>query len=540
MTQAVAAVTTSRRNTSSQAATPIVFVNGVPDPDLSVVSLALHAPFDDRVATLRRSNLREQGLENDEITVAIPHALSDGEVRWQVLLSGNRSENERDQSVGTDTNQFVLRDRLSAALVEPVDLLGLSDTDELGLEDVLHRLSVFIDAELVLPCDLVLLERTVSGSSSLTTTIESRLRSSLSELGLAIEQTLDMDQRQVRRTLTVVPRRAGRRVSLPWPDQSGRGGLVRSVSVDREARPPRRWIAQGDRPVIEDTFALKQGWDPALQGQPDSDYSRLTSADFSLYGPVYRAWVLNEDGAYNGIPFNLGLAYDIGALFDQPGTIDEPMRLGACLTQDAAGRRLAPVIESSTDSGATWSAYPGQAQVMTDRAGVLLTDDVLPAAILSAAKAGTLRLRVTASLTSSQAIQATRWDGNPFAGPAPTRVLNFDNTYAWRAVASTSIHKTAIDNLTLQADTTDDRRELRMRLQEHIAQQPGAEIAAKISLLGAWTAFRPGDRVSDALGPALGIDGNPSSFGTREARIQRIDITFGVSNNTPRTELRLD
>lgn len=540
MSQAVAAVGISRRHTSTQAIAPVVFVDGVPDPDLSVVSMSLYAPLDDRVATLVHSGQRTDGLAHAEITLAVPHALSDGEVRWQVLLSGSVSDDERDQSAKADDHRFVVRDRLSAALVEPMDVLRPFDHDEVGLAVVMGRLGALVDAELVWACDAGLLQTTVSVSSSLTVSIASRLRSVLTGVGLAIEQTLSLDGRQVRRTLTVVPGRSGRRVALPWSDREGRGGLVRSVSVDREARPPRRWVARGDRPVIEDTFALQAGWDPALQGQPDSDYGRQTSSDFSVYGSVYRAWVLNEDGAYNGSPFHLGSAFDVGALFEQPGTIDEPMRFGLCLTQSAAGRRLSPIIESSTDSGATWSAYPGQAQVMTDRAGVQLNDDVLPVAIMSAAKAGTLRLRITASLSSPDAIEVTRWDGNPFAGPAPTRVLDFDDQCTWRFVASTSIHKATIDAGQLQADSADDRRALRLRLQDHIAQQPGADIVAKLALHGAWTALRPGDRVSEALGPGLAIDGNPSNFGTRDARIQRIDLAFGVANNAPRTQLTLD
>ncbi len=540
MSQALAAVAISRHTTSTQAVAPVVFIDGVPDPDWSVVSMTLHGPLDDRVATLCRVSRQTYGLEQAEITVAVPYALSDGEVRWQVLLSGSVSQDERDQAAGTDNDLLVLRDRLSSTLTEPMEMLGPFDDDAVGLDILLHRLAALVDAELVLACESDLRSTTVDASSSLTATIGSRLEPLLTGLGLSIVQTLQLDQRQVRRALTVMPDRAGRRVALPWPDDAGRGGSVVSVSVDRQARPPRRWIARGDRPVVEDTFALQPGWDPSLEGQPDSDYGRLTSSDFSLYGSVYRAWVLNEDGVYSDEPFNLGSAFDVGALFDLPGTVNKPMRFGLCLSQDAAGRRLSPIIESSTDSGSNWSAYPGQALVMTDRAGVLLSDDVLPSAVLTAAKAGTLCLRVTASLTSPQPIEATRWDGNPFAGPAPTRVFDFENTYAWRHVASTSIHRPAIDAGILQADTADDRRGLRLRLQEHISQQPGPAIAAKVVLHGAWTALRPGDRVFDALGRGLAIDGNPSSFGTRDARIQRIDLTFGVSNYTPRTQLRLD
>jgi hypothetical protein len=537
MSLAVAAIAPSTLSTTTEAATPTVFVNGVPDPSLSVVSAMFVAPLDDRQAMLRRATQDTNRLDayrDAELTVAIPHALSDGEVRWQVLLSGSVARDDHDRSSGTDTSQQLLRDRLSNVLNQSVDTLGPWDVGPLSLGALLDRLANLIDADLVLACDPASLDGMVQTPSPQTQSIASRLEPVLAEWGLSIAQSLEMVGQQVRRTLTVLPWRSGRRVALPWSDGDGRGGLVTSVSVDRQVKPPRLWIAQGDRPVVEDTFVLQPGWDAMLEGQPDSDYGRLTSSDFSRFGSVYRAWVLNEDGGFDGA------AFDAGELFDRPGSIRSSLRFGLCLTRDTSGRRLSPVIESSTDSGATWAAYPGQADVVNDRAGVLLTDDDLPGAILSAAKAGTLRLRVTATLTSPQPIESRRWDGNPFAGPAPTQVIDFDDQYAWRFVAPTSIHRVGLDSGTLQADTVDDRRALRQRLLAHLARQPGPEITARVDLAGAWTALRTGDRVADALGRGVALDGNPSSFATRDACIQRIDLTFSVARNAPRTRLRLD
>lgn len=543
MTQAIAAIGPSLRQTTTEATTPLVLVDGSPDPDLSVLSIMLKAPLDHREARLQIADRLAQGqvrLESSEITIAVPHRLSDGETRWQVLLSGPLIEDGLAQAAGTDKTARVMRDRLAGLMSEPIALLGPWLRDELPLKEALSRLSAHLDAELIFACDTDQLATPVTSPSPQSDTIERRLQPVLSSLGLTLKQTLQMEDQRVRRSLTVVPERAGRRVSLPWPDAQGRGGSVASVVVDRESKPPRVWVTQGDRPMVEDTFVLQPGWDPGLQGQPDSDYGRLTSSDFSRYGSVYRAWILNEDGAYNAAPFNLGSAFDAGELFDQPGMFFTPLRFRSCLAQRDAGRRLAPVVESSTDSGSNWSVYPGQATVMTDRAGVLLNDDVLPSEILSAAKAGTLRLRVTATLVSPHAMQTQCWDGNPFAGAAPTRVIDFGDRFAWRKVASTSIHRQAIDDGLLQADTVDDRRLMRMQLQTHLAEQPGAVVMARLELVGAWTGLCAGDRVREALGRGVAIDGNPANFATRDARIQRLDFIFGVSNTSPRTRLRLD
>lgn len=543
MTQAISAIGPSIREQSVEPTIPLVFVNGSPDPDLSVVSASFSAPMDEREVTIHLANralISSSAHYDAEVVVAVPHALSDGELRWQVLLSGRLVESEAEQSSGKDQSERVVRDRLALLLAEPISLLGPWLTDALTLEVVLNRLGARLDAELVFACEADVLMAPVSSASPETDTIGQRLRPVLSDLGLSLEQTLAFDRQKVRRTLTVLPERTGRRVSLPWPDSQGRGGSVVSVVVDREARPPRVWVAQGDRPVVEDTFVLQRGWDPALQGQPDGDYGRLTSSDFSRFGAVYRDWVLNEDGSYSDAPFDLGARFDVGSLFDQPGTVDEPLRLGACLTLGPAGRRLAPIVESSTDAGLTWSAYPGQVEVMADRAGVQFMDDELPSGILAAAKAGTLRVRVTASLTSPRPIEERRWDGNPFAGPAPTRVIDPGGSFRWRLIGASSIHRQAISDGTLQADTSDDRPALRARLQAHITRQPGPKALVKLDLAGAWTSLRLGDRVRDALGKGIAIDGTPASFATRDARIIRIDFSFGVLNASPRTRLRLD
>lgn len=543
MTQAIAAISPSPSQCSAEANTPLVLVDGSPDPDLSVVSVSLEAPLDHREATLQIGERLARGLvlhEQSDITLVVPHRLSDGEVRWQALLSGGLVEHERRQSAGSDDKQRIVRDRLASMLSEPIALLGPWHGDEIPLSDLLRRLSARLGADLVLACQADLTETVIVSSSPQRDTIAGRIEPALSSLGLTLLQELRIEGQRLHRSLVLVADHLGRLVSLPWPDEYGQGGSVASFVVDRETVPPRAWVAQGDQPVVEDTFLLQAGWDPGLQGQPDSDYGRLTSSDFSRYGSVYRAWVLNEDGAYSDSPFNLGSAFDVGALFDQPGTLVDPIRFRSCLARSAAGRRLSPVIESSTDSGLNWSVYPGQSEVMTDRAGVLLTDDVLPGTILSAAKAGTLRLRVTASLTSPNPIEEKRWDGNPFVGPAPTRVVDFGDPFAWRYVAPTSIHHDSIGAGLLQADTVDGRALMRAQLQAHVADQPGAQATARLDLIGAWTALRVRDRVRDVQGRGIAIDGFPSSFAKRDTHIQRIEFTFGVSNVSPRTRIQLE
>lgn len=543
MSTAIAAVNPMPPSAFVEATVPMVLIDGAVEPALQVQHWSASLENDRRSATLLWTDADTRAIDRlrgRTVTLAVPHALTDGEMRWQVFASGVLSRHEDDESVGTDRSILIMTDRLAAMLDEPADMLGNWPTDGLTLEAMLNRLAMLLSAEFVALCDPALLEAEIAADADRRVTMGQLLSSVLTSAGLRLSQSLNLERDQVRRTLHVLPDRAGRVIALPWPDGEGRSGAVIKIDASADQQPPRAWIAQGDRPIVEDTFALVQGWDPALTGQPDSDYDRLTSSDFSRFGSVYRAWVLNEDGAFTDTPFNQGDAFDVGALFDAPATITTALRLGNCLARDASGRAIPPVIESSLDSGASWSAYPGLAEVMTDRAGVLLVDDALPVAILSAAKAGTLRMRVTATLTSPAPIQAMRWDGNPFVGPGPTRVVRFGDRFGWRRVAPGSIHAGAIAAGDLTADTTDDRVDLRTALQDEIARSPGPAVDARVVLAGAWTAIRVGDRVRAVLGPDTAIDGTPAAFAKRLARVREMRVDFGVSNNTPRTRLYFD
>jgi|GEM_PF-2864241 len=518
---------------------PVALVGGAMDHDIELLEFKASLPLDDRRAMVQLPDGFAPHSEQ-QVTVVVPHRLCDGELRWQVLLQGRYVSDTQQRSSGVELQRGELVDALARVLADRASVISGWPQGGFTLRELAERIAQLIGAEAVFACEEVLLNRVIDSNSPETDTLAGKLRPVLEEAGLMIRQSLSLEGDQVRRVLMMMPSRSGRRIALPWPDSEGYGGLVQSVENHAEDTPVRLWIARGDRPVVEDTFMLEPGWDPSLAGEADSAYGRLTSTDFSLYGPVFRSWVLNEDGAYNDSPYDLVQAFDVGALFDAPGTITAALRFTSCLARNSSGRAVSPVIESSTDSGATWSAYPGSAQVMTDRCGVTLTDDTLPAGILSAAQAGTLRLRVTATIASPSRIEERRWDGNPFAGTGPIRVVPYGERFAWRRVAGTSIHAAAIESGTLRADVADDRAALRAEVQSLVARQAGHSCYATLRLHGAWTSIRPGDRVAEVLGPGKACDGRSARFVGGSARVREVSIRFGVGSASPNTTLKMD
>lgn len=567
---------------ATTAARPVVLIDGVPELGLSVVEYRADAPLDARRAVVAVSDAslwaRRRTLLHRSAVVALPHALSDGSPRWEVLAQGALRLSRRDRWAGVDTRTLELEDGWSARLdrpmgaawavwaqglrAEPAARLGVGGGANRSHEryeingrsvyviepggaawtvgEALDSLSAFAAIDLAtdllpqtLRADRLPIKMDLSGS------LGEVLRRLLGAAGCRVRADRWWVGGETHGALAVVPGDAGRRFALPW---GGGGGVSRvgRVDVEKEHAPPRRWVLRGDRPIVEATLALVPGWDAALGGLADSEYGRATSSDFSRLGAVYRHWVLNEDGAYTGPPFGQGPVFDLAGLFDDPRVVPAPTPVGECLVHDDSGRRLGPVVEVSTDSGASWSRYAGEAAVMRDRAGVVLDDAVLPAGVLSAAKSGQLRVRVTGTLRSPRALERARWRGNPFAGAGPDRVIETGGAYRWARVDASSIHADALDLGELEADEVDDRRALEEALLDQLSRDHGGGTAAgRVELIGAWPTLGAGDRLVDVGGPGLDAEGVATAVSDAAVRVASVRVRFGVGGDAPVTRLVL-
>jgi len=238
-----------------------------------------------------------------------------------------------------------------------------------------------------------------------------------------------------------------------------RGCGEADVGRSDELPRARLWVARAPGARVEGTFILQPGWDASLEGRPDSDYDAAHSSDFARYGHVYRRWVLNEDAHRPG---EATPVFDLTAFFASDVFVPPTaVPFGPCLTRDPEGEPLPAIVEVSLDGGTSWTRDTGGDALLRDRAGVRFTDPTLGPMFLSAAKAGLLRVRVTATLRSPRPMEATRWRGNPFAGVSATRVLDAGGAFGRRRVDASSVFAADVAAGLRDADVADDSAALR-------------------------------------------------------------------------------
>jgi hypothetical protein len=567
---------------------PMVLVDGFPESRLRLTYATYEGPLDRRRVILAidweaTASLRAR-WQRALVTVALPQRLADDQVRWCVLAQGTLREAEDHETVGQRQRAFNLADAWNGLLDQPGETIPWVDAQgglvaqpngrfALGEAANRSRKRVIIGGQSVhvfqrngvawtvrtaletlsaiggLNLALHTLPRSIADaplpeSLDLTEPIGDALRALLESHGLVVQRELRWASGALIERRAVRPVTSGRPVTVRWAESDQPLSDVLRINRDAPRDAAQPWVARGAGWLVESTFELVGGWDPALAGQSDSEYGRTTSSDFSRYANVYRYWVLNEDSAFTDAPFNRGAPFDLTAFFDDGAVRPQPLRFRDCVTLDDAANRLAPIVEVSTDGGATWHRYSGDARLATTRAAVYLDDATLPSAFLTAAQNDQARVRVTAALRAPQPVTERRWRGNPFVGQRPARVFDLSETFRFQRVKPASIHRAAIDAGTLDAAEVNQRRELAGWLVDRMARADAALTdkrgRATLNLAGAWPMLRIGDQLLSAGGPDDTLDRQRQRVAQRGGVIDSITVHFPVDTGQgPNTTIRL-
>ena len=566
-------------------ARPMVLIDDIPEPRLSVESFKVDGPLDVRSAVIRMDEPVGPGgvpqrWLNSEVTVAWPNRLNDDEVAWPVLLRGGLKQVEAVDSKNQHSRLFELSDLWGQVIAVALDsvwelnpddsliaqpqgsiLIGLKanrSTDRFtvngkqvfviqqdsGLtwtvQAVLESLSAWADFDLVLtglPRDIRTAE--LDDELDLAKPLGRLLEDLFDRFGLVIQRDVTRQGNSITESRVVRPVSSGRPIRVVWANHDRPLGDALKINVDRPAQPAQLWTARAEGWLVESTFELVGGWDPAFEGEDNDEYDEGLSSDFAAYADVYRNWVLNEDGFYSQIPYSRGAAYDLTSLFDAVSVDPQPLVFKANLTLDSDGEPVDPIVEMSTNSGADWSVFPKSSTMLKDRAGVYLNPKSLPTTFLDAAKLGNARLRVTASLRSPLPVELSRWRGNAFTAVQPPLVFDLSTTHRFQRVDAQSIHYVDIVTGSLSADEADDGYRLLDWLVKRLGR-PTQNGRATLELAGAWPLLRVGDGLREVRGPGVATDGRAQALTRHGARVVGYETRFaGFSNNGGSTRIDL-
>jgi hypothetical protein len=544
-------------------------INGVPDSRFLPLELRIDSRLDQRIGTVLLKLVEDNTIFDNKLasvsaTLAVPLRLSDNQHRWKVLTHGRLINTQRKYSPRTRYVDLQINDLWSERLNEsPTQFVwqtadgGLINDDQptiFGVGSKSNRSNKVwsIDGQLIYvlqengqPWTVFTALATLNVLGNLKLNLlhipkniqESSLHTNIDlgdSIGLILGKILEPYSLVIERDLTreagvVVERRSvraskyGRQVTLAWKDQYCPLGDVIETMSKQPIQNAEQWIAKADGWTIESTFNLVKGWDPSLENGGDTQYSKLNNPDFPAFANVFRLWVLNEDGAFSIPPYIQGNPFDLTAFFGDGFVRPRPIRFESCLTLDDSGTRRSPIVEASLDAGVNWSTYTGTFDIRNDRAAVYLDDSTLSPSFLSAAKAGTVRVRITASLQNPASVQITRWKGNPFSGNAVTRELDVADSFQFAKVSNASIHYNNIKNGSLVALTADDTYRLsnwlinQMQLASWSNQKHSSQ--ARLHLSGSWPFLRVGDRIINTAGNTMDAEGHTEAISTLIASV---------------------
>ncbi len=565
---------------------PVVFIDGVPEPRLAVERYAVDGPLDIRSADLSVDSIGSGpgALERwlcSQVSIGLPMRLSDGSASWLILMRGAFKRVEAGEAVGASKRWFGLVDAWDDLLSRPTQSIwwrnpngtlvqrdsgllaigpdanrsqltypingnnvhviqpgsGLSWT----VADALASLSAWSGLGLELrglPREVT--DADLAASIDLAKPKKLALQGILEAYGLVVQRDLMRAGGSVTERRVVRPCATGRPIKIVWADGKHPIGDALKLGSDQPAKAARQWIARADGWRVESSFVLVGGWDPALQGQPDDEYDKALSSDFTTFADVYRRWVLNEDGLFSGPPYNRGPAFDLTAFFGH-GTIGpRPLVFQSNLTLNDSGTPMKPVIEISTNSGAGWSIFSGARRVLDDRAGVYLDTTKLPAAFLAAAKAGTARVRVTATLVSPIPVELKRWHGNAQPGTLPANVVDVSSAFGFRRVDPQSVHHPFIQTGFYQADEADDSGRMLRWLVDKMARLAAlapSDGRASLQVAGTLPLLRPGDHLFDVGGPGVTADKRSQAMSSVGAAVLSYETRYGLNTRNGRTTL---
>ena len=342
-----------------------------------------------------------------------------------------------------------------------------------------------------------------------------------------IEQVLQFYRQGQGREIYLHHQRAGEKLDMTQTN------LIGSRINVKKAGTTIRVIGQGAVKRFESTFEMAEGWDQSLEINDYELYSPTTNEEFAEYQDVFRKWVLNEAGDYEGEPFNQGQAYNLSGLFGTENYAQKRRRFRPGLSRTTAGEpfgllsgAIGYYLEISYNGSDTWQPYGGAFNVLTEECGIYLSGNQFEADVWVAICKDKLRFRITCAIDADEPLEVIARDGPiDCVRPVRTEVFDLGNEYKYQQVSSSSIF--ASDGFeTGQADAVDDSERLRGYLREQLARLRREESAGSAELAFVRPDVWPGNVVKEISGRDLNLKQltGPDEYAPQ---VQEVDIKLG-------------
>jgi hypothetical protein len=258
----------------------------------------------------------------------------------------------------------------------------------------------------------------------------------------------------------------------------------------------------GEYERYEATFTLVPAWDKALDDAIDFDVNGVSNlaknSDDWKTDPrlprVWRDWVLNEAGDYNGTRDDTKTPYDFDSLFGSGKWIARRRRFLPCLSLEddghPRGHTYGVFVEWSDDGGTNWykldqiDSIGRQILVFDRECGIRFNGDEPPDE-LRLVGTRLAKVRVTASVESDTRRSRTADFASSWLGAFKRAYLPVGSKFKYRKRDKTSIFESYVNNVfTKDKIEKDDSAEIEKLGTDLLDRFAAASMTGSLSLVG--------------------------------------------------------
>lgn len=295
--------------------------------------------------------------------------------------------------------------------------------------------------------------------------------------------------------------------------------------------------ALGDFRLYESTFELRKAWTDADDDLYGTDLLWDGAPDW-LQRPqhhrVWRDWVLNEAGDYNGLRPEIRAPHDLSAIFTKT-TVPRRRRFVPCITLDkdrlpvGGHGYLVQYHDGAGDPSddATWRAINGY-EILTSECGIRFTGPTPPVEL--AGIGPTVKVRITASIYSDERLTFSFTSNNsPLAPEISPVLLNVSDRFHFREVHKDSIFFDEIKAGRYEHSQVDDTNEMGQFIFKLLDSVDCFDLrgTAVISDLDG-DKYELGDALTEVAGRGISLETKTSGKFKRYAEI--VGITYDYVN----------